>query len=243
MLQNKFRNCITEHGKGVMNSSLEILRANSLKKSWTTPIGQLEVLKGVDLSIHAGEFVSIIGPSGSGKSTLLSLLAALDRPSSGTLNLSGRDISQLSDRDLTLWRRQSLGIIFQQFHLMPALTAIENVSLPLEIMGDMDASKKAQDALAEVGLADRATHLPGNLSGGECQRVAIARALVTRPKLLLADEPSGSLDPETGEKITDLIFNLARHHNMAVIIVTHNHELANRCSRRLLLKSGLLTEI
>jgi putative ABC transport system ATP-binding protein len=224
-----------------MSESVEILKASALTKSWDTPTGPLRVLSGVDLTIKSGEFVSIVGPSGSGKSTLLSLLATLDRPTTGILTIAGRDVSQMNDDELAAWRGASLGIVFQQFHLMPALTALENVALPLEIAGDKDAFVKAREAIIEVGLAERSSHLPGELSGGECQRVAIARSLVTRPKLLLADEPSGSLDPETGQKITDLIFTLASRHKMAVIVVTHNQELAARCQRRYVMRAGILS--
>lgn len=218
-----------------------ILHAQSLTKSWPSSTGTVDVLRGVDLTLRRGESVAIIGPSGSGKSTLLSLLGTLDRPTSGTLVIGKTDTATLSDLELAKWRGRSLGIIFQQFHLMPSLTALENVSLPLEIAGDANASLKATRALDEVGLSHRHDHLPGTLSGGECQRVAIARALVTTPALLLADEPSGSLDPETGEQITALLFDLAEKHQMTMILVTHNMDLARRCQRILKMHHGVLT--
>lgn len=220
-----------------------VLRAENLTKTWSTPAGPIDVLKGVDLTLQRGESLAIIGPSGSGKSTLLSLLGTLDRPSSGNLVIGDTNIASLSDYELARWRGRSLGIIFQQFHLMPSLTALENVALPLEISGDRDARNKATQALSEVGLSSRLDHLPGTLSGGECQRVAIARAIVTTPSLLLADEPSGSLDPETGRQIADLIFDVSARHNMSMILVTHNMDLAQRCRRILKMTHGKLQEM
>lgn len=218
-----------------------ILVGQGLMKSWPIPGGRLEVLRGVDIVVQSGETVAIIGPSGSGKSTLLGILGTLDRPTAGELMIENTNTTHLSDHQLAKWRGKSLGIVFQQFHLMPSLTAIENVSLPLEIAGDRDAANKASEALREVGLLDRRNHLPREMSGGECQRVALARALVTNPRLLLADEPSGSLDPRTGEQISDLLFNLVSKHGMAVILVTHNMDLARRCERVLKMSDGILT--
>jgi putative ABC transport system ATP-binding protein len=225
------------------SASSNILLGRNLTKSWPIPGGRLEVLRGVDISVGRGETVAIIGPSGSGKSTLLGILGTLDRPTSGDLIIGNVDTSKLTDHELAKWRGRSLGIVFQQFHLMPSLTAIENISLPLEISGDHLATSKASEALKEVGLYDRKNHLPRELSGGECQRVALARALVTRPDLLLADEPSGSLDPRTGEQISNLLFDLVHRHQMAVILVTHNMDLANRCGRQLKMLDGKLTEV
>jgi putative ABC transport system ATP-binding protein len=223
------------------NSSV-VLKAVQLTKSWQTPAGMIDVLRGVDLELMTGESVAIIGPSGSGKSTLLSLLGTLDRPTSGKLIIGNTNTADLSDYELARWRGKSLGIVFQQFHLMPSLTAWENVALPLEISGDRDARSKAQRALEEVGLSSRLNHLPGTLSGGECQRVAIARAIVTTPSLLLADEPSGSLDPDTGKQIADLIFEVATRHKMTILFVTHNMELAQRCQRILKMSHGQLVD-
>lgn len=224
-----------------MDAPTVVLEARSLTKSWPSPAGSIEVLRGVDLTLTRGESVAIIGPSGSGKSTLLTLLATLDRATSGKLIIDHTDTATLTDLELAKWRGRSLGIIFQQFHLMPSLTALENVSLPLEIAGVKDALSKAKDALAEVGLANRHEHLPAMLSGGESQRVAIARALVTKPSLLLADEPSGSLDPDTGDQITNLLFQLAATHQMTMLLVTHNMDLARRCQRILKMNHGILT--
>lgn len=220
-----------------------ILIGRGLTKSWPIPGGRLEVLKGVDITVEPGQTVAIIGPSGSGKSTLLGILGTLDRPTSGELMIGSTDTSKLSDHELGKWRGKSLGIVFQQFHLMPSLTALENIALPLEIAGDREALEKASAAINEVGLIDRSNHLPRELSGGECQRIALARALVTRPSLLLADEPSGSLDPKTGEQISNLLFDLVRRHNMAVILVTHNMDLANRCERKFKMSDGSLTSL
>ncbi len=223
-----------------MDSSPFVLSARGLRKSWPAPQGDIEVLRGVDLDLSSGESIAIVGPSGSGKSTLLTLLATLDRPTSGSLVIDGLDTGSLSDRDLARWRGQSLGIIFQQFHLMPSLTALENVSLPLEIARVKGAEDLAKHALDDVGMGHRLQHLPGTLSGGECQRVAIARALVTRPALLLADEPSGSLDPETGDQVTRLLFDMVSTRKMSMILVTHNLELASRCQRTLRMHHGHL---
>jgi putative ABC transport system ATP-binding protein len=231
-----------------MNNSLvqeTILQAHSLTKTWPSPAGKIDVLRGVDLTLMRGESVAIIGPSGSGKSTLLTLLGTLDRPTSGKLIIGNTDTAALSDYELAKWRGRSLGIIFQQFHLMPSLTALENVSLPLEISGDpaATAKAKAKAALDEVGLSNRSDHLPAMLSGGECQRVAIARALVSKPALLLADEPSGSLDPDTGDQITSLLFDLAEKHQMTMLLVTHNMDLAKRCRRILKMNHGILSSV
>ncbi len=223
-----------------VKSGTLVLSARNLRKSWSSPHGDIEVLRGIDLDLGSGESIAIIGPSGSGKSTLLTLLATLDRPTSGTLVIDGLDTGTLSDRELARWRGKSLGIIFQQFHLMPSLTALENVSLPLEISRVEGAEALARQALIDVGMGHRLEHLPGALSGGECQRVAIARALVTQPALLLADEPSGSLDPETGDQVTHLLFDMVQTRDMSMILVTHNPELASRCQRTLRMHHGIL---
>ncbi|MCX6126632.1 MAG: ABC transporter ATP-binding protein [Proteobacteria bacterium] len=218
-----------------------VLQVRDLKKEWSVP-GQmpLQVLKGLSLIMDAGESVAIIGPSGSGKSTLLSLLAGLDQPTSGEISVMGRDMAKMNEGELSVFRGHHLGIVFQQFHLMPSLSALENVALPLEISNDPAATAKSKKALEEVGLGGRLGHLPKELSGGECQRVAIARALVTRPALLLADEPSGNLDPETGQQITELLFKIAFQHKMTMLLVTHNMDLAARCDRQLVMRAGNL---
>ena len=223
--------------------TLPMLSVRGVVKSWPVPgHDPLIVLNHLNLAIMPGESVAIIGPSGSGKSTLLSLLAGLDKPTTGDINVLDHNMAAMNENDLAVFRGQYLGIVFQQFHLMPTLSALENVALPLDISGDKHAEIKAKQALTEVGLSDRLHHLPRELSGGECQRVAIARALVTSPHLLLADEPSGNLDPDTGAQITDLLFDSARTRQMTMLLVTHNMELAKRCGRCLVMQHGQLID-
>ncbi len=202
----------------------------------------IEVLQDVNLHLAAGATAAIIGQSGSGKSTLLGLLAGLDRPSAGQILLGGQDLARLSESELAVFRARHVGIVFQQFHLMAHLNALENVSLPLELAGDDRAMLSAREALASVGLSERQRHFPSQLSGGERQRVAIARALVCKPQVLLADEPSGSLDATTGREVMNLLFDLVRDRQTTFVLVTHNDELAARCERRYLLDQGRLSE-
>ena len=217
-----------------------ILQANALTKSYRPGPSEITALDKVDFAVERGETVAIVGPSGSGKSTLLSLLAGLDQPSSGYVSINGQNISALQEDALSAFRAEQLGIVFQQFHLMPHLSALENVALPLELMKDSKAFEKALAALKQVGLEHRIEHKPATLSGGECQRVAIARALVVKPALLLADEPSGNLDEESGKKTMDLFFDLVEQQQMTMVLVTHNMELAARCHRQLTLRGGSL---
>jgi putative ABC transport system ATP-binding protein len=217
-----------------------VLSARDVHKHFLTPAGPLEVLRGIDLEVAPGETVAVLGESGSGKSTLLALLAGLDVPTRGSVRIDGQDTAALSERDLAALRARSVGIVFQSFHLMGGLSAEENVRLPLELRGDADAAERARAALAHVGLAARADHLPARLSGGECQRVAIARALVVEPGILLADEPSGSLDERTGEAVDDLLFELVARRGTALVLVTHSERLAARCQRRVRLTGGRL---
>ena len=217
-----------------------LLAVSDVRKSFDTPNGPIEVLRGVDLLVAAGETVAIVGESGSGKSTLLSLLAGLDVPSQGSVCIDGRDLAALDEAELSSLRARKLGIVFQQFHLMGGLTALENVSLPLELQRVAEAESRARDALEQVGLLDRATHLPSRLSGGECQRVALARALVVEPPLLLADEPSGSLDEKTGSAVNDLMFDLVARRDTALVLVTHSDRLSAACGRRVRLEAGAL---
>ena len=216
------------------------LRAIDVHKEFASPGGALQVLSGVELAVEPGETVAIVGESGSGKSTLLSLLAGLDVPTSGAVEIEGQDLATLDESALAELRARRLGIVFQQFHLMSGLTALENVSLPLELRYEADADERAQVALAQVGLEARADHLPSRLSGGECQRVALARALVVEPALLLADEPSGSLDEKTGDAVNQLLFDLVARRKTALILVTHSERLADACDRRLRLAGGTL---
>lgn len=219
-----------------------MLTVENVRKNYVQGESQIEVLKGVDLQVQSGETVAILGESGSGKSTLLSLLAGLDRPDQGRIVLDSKDFSTLSEETMTQFRGQNIGIVFQQYHLLPHLTALENVSLPLEIAGfDLKkASSLAEEALAQVKLPHRQRHFPHQLSGGECQRAAIARALVTRPRVLLADEPSGNLDSQTGRQVMDLLFSLVKEVGMTTVLVTHSEELALRCQRQTRLVDGKL---
>lgn len=217
-----------------------ILEINDLCKTFHTAanLEPIEVLKNLSLEMEAGETLAILGQSGSGKSTLLTLLAGLDSPTSGSIILNGQNMQQLDEEARSKFRAQNIGIIFQQFHLMSHLTALENVSLPLDLFKDRQASDKAREALEQVGLDKRLDHFPHMLSGGECQRVAIARAMVVRPSILLADEPTGNLDSSTGKHVSDMIFDLVKHHNMTLLFVTHNENLAMRCGRQQRLQDG-----
>jgi len=216
-----------------------LLEINQLYKSFPqADHGQIDVLKNINLKIHEGETVAVVGQSGSGKSTLLSLMAGLDRQTAGSLRLRDKEISEMSEVKLTQFRAENIGIIFQQFYLMPHLTALENVSLPLEMFGYEDYLNRAKETLQQVGLSDREQHFPHQLSGGESQRVAIARAVVARPSILLADEPTGNLDNETGVQVANLLFDLVKTTGMTMLLVTHNTEMAKRCSRQLTLQFG-----
>ena len=216
-----------------------LLEINKLYKSFPqADIDKIDVLKNINLELQEGETVAVIGQSGSGKSTLLSLMAGLDRQTSGSLRLRNKEISEMSEVKLTQFRAENIGIIFQQFYLMPHLTALENVSLPLEMFGYDDYLNRAKEALEQVGLSDREKHFPHQLSGGESQRVAIARAVVTRPSILLADEPTGNLDNDTGIQVANLLFDLVNATGMTMLLVTHNTEMAGRCSKQLTLQNG-----
>jgi len=217
-----------------------ILEIKDLCKTFRTAsnLEPIEVLKNLNLDMETGDTLAILGQSGSGKSTLLTLLAGLDSPTSGTIVLNGQNMHALNEEELSKFRAQNIGIIFQQFHLMSHLTALENVSLPLDLFKDPDAVAKASEALAHVNLGKRMDHFPHQLSGGECQRVAIARAMVVRPSILLADEPTGNLDSTTGELVSNMIFDLVEKHNMTLLFVTHNEHLAMRCARQQRLQDG-----
>jgi len=219
-----------------------MIELNNISMSYDLEQGRLEVLSSVDLDIEEGDTVAIIGPSGSGKTTLLVLLAGLEQPVQGSIRIAGRTLGELDDDSLADIRRDEIGIIFQSFHLVPSLTALGNVALPLEIAGRQAARSKARQMLERVGLAGRADHYPTQLSGGEQQRVAIARALVHSPKLLLADEPTGNLDSRTGEKIIDLLFGLNADTGSTLVLVTHDEAIASRCRRVVRLHQGDLIE-
>ena len=213
-----------------------------LGKSLPSGNRTLVILEDVDLAIEAGELVAILGPSGSGKSTLLGLLAGLDRPSTGSIRLTGRKLEEASEDELALLRRESVGFVFQSFQLLPNLTARENVLLPLELTGFRDAEARTEEVLAEVGLAERAHHYPSQLSGGEQQRVALARAFAPRPAVLFADEPTGNLDSETGTRVLELLLNMREREGTTLVLVTHDAEIAARAERQIRLKSGHVVE-
>jgi len=216
------------------------LKLENLVKNYRQGDADIQVLKGLSAEIKDSEVVAVLGQSGSGKSTLLSLMAGLDRPTSGKIIIAGREISNLSEEEMTEFRGQTIGIVFQQFHLLPHLTALENVMLPLEIWNQTGRVKKAQDVLHQMGLSHRLNHFPSQLSGGECQRVAIARALVVKPQILLADEPSGNLDTTTGKKVMDVFFDVTRANKVTTILVTHSEALAHRCDRQIVLENGTM---
>lgn len=219
---------------------MPLIEAKNIFKSYQQGGQTIPVLNNLNLSLEKGEHLAILGQSGSGKSTLLSLLSGLDQPDKGDICIQNQSLTALRGKKLTRFRAQYIGIVFQHFHLLNHLSAVENVELPLEIKGDFQGRKKAEDAIEAVGLKNRKTHFPYQLSGGEQQRVAIARALITNPDILLADEPSGNLDQKTGQKIMDLIFSQAKENHMSMILVTHNPELAGRCQHQLELKNGIL---
>ena len=221
---------------------MSILSLNKISKSYIQGATNLHILKQLDLEVNRGEIVAITGQSGAGKSSLLAIIAGIDRPDSGQIIIGDTNLNSLSENELTKFRGKKIGIVFQQFHLIPHLTALENVMLPLEIAGDRHAVTQARQSLASVGLAERANHFPSQLSGGECQRVAIARAFTTEPEFLLADEPSGSLDSATGNQVMDLLFSEVKRRAMTLVIVTHSEDLALKCNRQFRLKEGKLTE-
>ena len=222
----------------MMDDTTVVLAAEGLGKQVSSPEGTLAILSDVSLSIRRGESVAIIGASGAGKSTLLALLAGLDEPTSGHALLAGHDLAQLDEDGRAAVRAKHVGFVFQSFHLVPSLTALENVMLPLELARRSDAREAARDVLGRVGLAERVGHYPRQLSGGEQQRVAIARAFVTRPDVLFADEPTGNLDAATGEKIMDLLFGLNGATQSTLVLVTHDRQLAGRCNRVIRLEAG-----
>jgi putative ABC transport system ATP-binding protein len=204
--------------------------------------GAVRVLENVDLDVEAGEAVGIVGPSGSGKTSLLMLLAGLEQASSGTIRIAGRDITALGEDALAKFRRETVGIVFQAFHLIPTMTALENVALPLEFAGVRNAGARAEEGLRAVGLGHRLGHLPGQLSGGEQQRVAVARAFAPQPRLLLADEPTGNLDAATGGAVMDLLFAMQERHDTTLLLITHDPALAARCGRQVHMQDGRLAE-
>jgi putative ABC transport system ATP-binding protein len=215
-----------------------VLEAKNVSKTVASPAGALTILADVSLTVRTGESLAIVGASGAGKSTLLALLAGLDSPSTGRVLIAGVDLTELDEDGRAAIRGKHVGFVFQSFHLIPSLTAIENVMLPLELSGRRDARQAAGAALEQVGLTPRSAHYPKQLSGGEQQRVAIARAFVAQPAVLFADEPTGNLDTATGQRITDLLFELNRARSGTLVLVTHDRTLAARCDRMLELDAG-----
>jgi putative ABC transport system ATP-binding protein len=214
------------------------IRIQNLNKSYNLGHEKLNILKNLNAEIKTGEIVAVVGVSGSGKSTLLSLLSGLDSADSGEIFIQNQNILKLNSKEMISFRAENIGIIFQQFHLVSHLTAFENVALPLDILNCKYTNDEILNALDHVGLKPRSNHKPSELSGGESQRLAIARALITKPSLLLADEPSGNLDTETGRKVMDLFFTQVRHQKTTTLLVTHDMNLADQCDRKLILKQG-----
>jgi len=221
----------------------KILKINGLEKTYKSGQKQLTVLKDISFDVEKGQTFSIVGPSGSGKTTLLGLCAGLDEPNSGNVELCGLDLKNLNEDERAELRNKEVGFIFQNFQLLPTLTALENVSVPLELQGAKDAIHKSKELLEKVGLADRMHHYPSQLSGGEQQRVALARAFSNTPSILFADEPTGNLDEETGEKVIQLLFDLNKEAGTTLIIISHDLDLANRTQQILRLKGGQILTI
>lgn len=217
-----------------------IIKVENLHKDFMQGESRVSAVKNVSFSLKEGESLALTGPSGSGKTTIMSLLAGLDTPTSGQITVAETKLGGLSEKELSNFRARDVGIVFQQFHLMPHLTALENVCLPLEINKIKNAETEALKMLEAVGLKSRVHHLPNQLSGGEKQRVAIARALVLKPRVILADEPSGNLDFETGQSVMKLLFDLVNENGLSLVLVTHNADLAKKCDRRINLISGAL---
>ncbi len=223
-------------------STAPLVRIRDLTLTVPSAAGSVHILRGVDLDIGKHEAVGLVGPSGSGKTSLLMVLAGLERATSGSVTLDGQDVTGMNEDALARLRRQRVGIVFQAFHLIPTMTALENVAVPLELAGARDAAVRAGRALASVGLSHRLTHLPGQLSGGEQQRVALARAFAPEPALLLADEPTGNLDHATGEQVIELLFSLRARTGTTLLLITHDRALAARCDRQVHMSDGRIQE-
>jgi putative ABC transport system ATP-binding protein len=219
-----------------------MVELQSVQLTLTGGAGPVNILTGLDVTVHRGQTVSVVGPSGAGKTTLLMIIGGLERPTSGGVRVAGVDLNGLDEDGLARFRRQHVGIVFQMFHLVPTMTALENTALPLEFAGRADAQDRAAQALEAVGLADRLLHFPAQLSGGEQQRVAVARAFVANPSLILADEPTGNLDRESGHRVMDLLFGLQAERGTTLILVTHDPVLAGRCERNLRMADGRFPE-
>ena len=217
-----------------------IVEIKDLHLSLIGGAGPVNILRGIDLIVDTGQTISVIGPSGAGKTTLLMVLSGLEQPTSGQIAIAGTNLQSLNEDGLARFRRQHVGIVFQSFHLVPTMTALENVALPLEFSGADHAFDRARAALTATGLSDRVDHFPGELSGGEQQRVALARAFVANPSLILADEPTGNLDRETGQMVMQLLFDLQQEYGTTMILVTHDATLASRCHKTVQMADGLI---
>ena len=222
--------------------SQPIVALDAVHLTLTSRAGPVEILRDVSLDVEAGQSLAVVGPSGSGKTSLLMVIAGLERATSGHVNVAGHDLTRLGEDDLALMRGAEIGIVFQSFHLVPTMTALENVALPLEFAGAANAFATARGLLDEVGLGPRVDHFPAQLSGGEQQRVAIARALSRQPKLILADEPTGNLDGKTGRQVIDLLFGLQRRREATLVLVTHDDRLAEACERTIRMADGRILE-
>jgi putative ABC transport system ATP-binding protein len=219
-----------------------IIDLSDVRLNLRSAAGEVNILRGISLGINAGEMVSIVGPSGAGKSTLMMLVGGLESATSGQVTVAGHDLSTMGEDALAEFRRDHVGIVFQVFRLIPTMSAMENVAIPLELAGEDNAFERARESLGLVGLADRVDHYPDQLSGGEQQRVAIARAFVGKPKLLLADEPTGNLDRATGDGIVELLFDLRERHRTTLVLITHDEDLARRCDRMIRMADGRIVE-
>ena len=233
---------IASHSRSLADDKLgkSLILARDLTFRVAGAAGEVNILRGIDLSIRRGEAVGLVGPSGSGKTSLLMLLAGLERASGGTLRVAGQDLGGMGEDALARFRREHVGIVFQAFHLIPTMTALENVAVPLEFAGRRDAFERARELLVAVGLGHRLGHYPGQLSGGEQQRVALARATVAEPPLLLADEPTGNLDSGTGAQVMELLFGLQARLGTTLLLITHDPLLAGRCGRVVRMEDGLI---
>ncbi|WP_225770787.1 ABC transporter ATP-binding protein [Inquilinus sp. Marseille-Q2685] len=229
-------------GFGAGTTAPPAIRLTDVHLELASAAGPVNILRGIDLSVGAGEVVSIVGPSGSGKSSLMMLIGGLERPTRGRVEVAGRELSALNEDQLALFRRDHVGIVFQNFHLVPTMTALENVAIPLEFAGAADAFDQAAERLRAVGLGHRLSHYPGQLSGGEQQRTALARAFAADPDVILADEPTGNLDGETGRQVIELMFDLSRRRGATLLLITHDPALAARCDRIVRLVDGRITD-
>ena len=228
----------SQAGDGAPNG--DVIGLDDVRLTLPSEAGAVDILRGLTLHVDRGETVGIVGPSGSGKSTMMMIVGGLERATGGTVRVAGRDLGTMDEDALALFRRDNVGIVFQAFHLIPTMSALENVAVPMELAGIGDAFDRARDSLEAVGLGHRLTHYPGQLSGGEQQRVALARAFATEPVLLLADEPTGNLDGTTGEKVIDLLFGMTERTGATLLLITHDAGLAGRCGRTVRLVDGVI---